>query len=80
MKLAATALSIKSGGSAESIRIDGGLRTHGEEVLPLEQHGTITSLHIEGGFSSDLSTWPKQPLPTTPSTTTFVAGVSGGSG
>jgi hypothetical protein len=80
MKLAATALSIKSGGSAENIRIDGGLRTHGKEVLPLEQHGTIASLHIEGGFSSDLSAWAKQPQPTTPSTTTFVAGVSGGPG
>jgi hypothetical protein len=51
-KLPATALSIKAGGSAESIRIEGGLRTHGKDVLPLEQHGAIASLYIEGGFNS----------------------------
>jgi hypothetical protein len=53
MKLPATALSIKPGGSAESIRIQGGLRTHGQGVLPLEQRGMIASLHIEGGCTSD---------------------------
>jgi len=52
VKLAATALSIKPGGSAECIRIAGGLQTHGEGVLPLEQDGAIGSLHIEGGFTS----------------------------
>ena len=51
-KLPATALSIKAGGSADSIRIEGGLRTHGKDVLPLEQHGAIASLYIEGGFNS----------------------------
>jgi hypothetical protein len=55
MKLPATALSIKAGGSVESMRIEGGLRTHGKDVLALEQHGTLASLHIEGGFSSVLS-------------------------
>jgi hypothetical protein len=52
MKLAATALSIKCGGSAERIEIHGGLRTHGQGVFPLEQDGAIASLLIEGGFSS----------------------------
>jgi hypothetical protein len=46
----------------------------------LEQHGTITSLHIEGGFSSDLSAWSPAASTHDASTTTFVAGVSGGSG
>jgi hypothetical protein len=50
--LPATALSIKPGGSAQEIRIFGGLRSHGEDVLPLEQHGFIDSLRIEDGFSS----------------------------
>jgi hypothetical protein len=50
--LPATALSIKPGGSAREICIFGGLRSHGKDVLPLEQHGFIDSLRIEGGFSS----------------------------
>jgi hypothetical protein len=50
-QLSATALSIKPGGSAESIRIEGGLRTHGHSITPLENEGTIESLHIDGGFS-----------------------------
>jgi hypothetical protein len=50
--LAATALSIKPGGSAREIQILGGLRTHGKDVPALEQHGTIESLRIEGGFSA----------------------------
>lgn len=51
-KLAATALSIKAGGSAEAITVVGGLRTHGQDVLPMEQSGSIGALSIEGGFSS----------------------------
>jgi hypothetical protein len=50
--LAATALSIKPGGSAKAIRVLGGLHSHGKNVPPLEQHGAIESLCIEGGFSS----------------------------
>jgi hypothetical protein len=52
MKLAATGLSIKPGGRAESIHVQGGLRTHAEGVVPLEQNGSVACLHIEGGFSS----------------------------
>lgn len=56
MKLAATALSIKAGGSAGQIRIDGGLRTHGKDVLPMEQSGSVGSLTVEGGFQSASTT------------------------
>jgi hypothetical protein len=51
-KLPATALSVKPGGSAERILVQGGLRTHGLGVQPLEQNGSIRSLQIEGGFTS----------------------------
>jgi hypothetical protein len=50
--LAATALSIKPGGRATQIEVLGGLHAHGKDVTPLEQHGSIDSLRIEGGFSS----------------------------
>jgi hypothetical protein len=49
--LSAIALSIKPGGSAERIRIDGGLRTHGKGAVPLEQEGNIQEISITGGFS-----------------------------
>jgi hypothetical protein len=51
-KLPATALSVKAGGSAERIHVEGGLHTHGPGVAPLEQNGSIRSLHIEGGYNS----------------------------
>jgi len=50
--LPATALSIKPGGSAQEIRVFGGLRSHGKDVLALEQHGLVENLRIEGGFCS----------------------------
>jgi hypothetical protein len=50
--LAATALSIKPGGSAQEIQVSGGLHSYGKGVLAFEQHGSIESLRIEGGFSS----------------------------
>jgi hypothetical protein len=46
----ATALSIKPGGSAQLIKIEGGLRSHGKDIFPLEQLGTVESLIVEGGF------------------------------
>jgi len=49
--LSATALSIKPGGSAQRIRIEGGLRTHGKNIFPLEQQGVVQKLSIDGGFS-----------------------------
>ena len=50
LKLAAVALSVKPGGSARSVAIDGGLVTHGPGVDPLELHGSIDTLTISGGF------------------------------
>jgi hypothetical protein len=54
--LTATALSIKPGGSAREIRVLGGLHSYGKQVQAFEQHGSIESLHIEGGFSSGAGT------------------------
>jgi hypothetical protein len=51
-ELAATALSIKPGGSAKEIEVFGGLHSHGQGVTALEQHGAVESLSIQGGFSS----------------------------
>jgi hypothetical protein len=48
--LPATALSIKPGGSAELIKIEGGLRSHGKDIFPLEQQGTVQTLVVDGGF------------------------------
>lgn len=50
--LSAVALSVKPGGSAQQIKIKGGLKTHGDRVSPLEQEGLIQSLIIDGGFQS----------------------------
>lgn len=47
--LSAIALSIKPGGSAQFIQIDGGLKTHGRNILPLEQQGAVQRLVIDGG-------------------------------
>ena len=47
--LSATALSIKTGGSAQLIEIAGGLKTRGKNVFPLEQHGAVQRLVIDGG-------------------------------
>jgi hypothetical protein len=47
--LSAIGLSVKPGGSAKAIEIGGGLKTHGAGVPPLEQHGAIETLRIEGG-------------------------------
>jgi hypothetical protein len=51
MQLSAVALSIKPGGFARSIEIEGGLVTHGERVAPLELHGTIEAFRVAGGFA-----------------------------
>ena len=56
MNLAATALSVKPGGSIERARIGGGIVTHGIGVEAIELHGRIGALEIEraeaagGGF------------------------------
>jgi hypothetical protein len=50
--LSAIALSIKPGGTAQLIKIDGGLTTHGKDISPLEQQGMVQSLSVEGGFGN----------------------------
>ena len=52
MKLSAIALSVKPGGSAQAIEIDGGLTTHGSGVAPFELHGAIGTFHVGGGFAA----------------------------
>jgi hypothetical protein len=46
VKLAATPLSIKPGGSERQIEITGGLLTRGEGIAPIELHGAVRSLYI----------------------------------
>jgi hypothetical protein len=46
MNLAATALSIKPGGSVDRIEVRGGLVTHGESVEAIELHGRIGTLEV----------------------------------
>jgi hypothetical protein len=50
--LSASALSIKPGGSAQLIKIEGGLRTHGKGIFPLDQQGILQRLNIGGGFGN----------------------------
>jgi len=52
VKLPATALSIKPGGSARRIAIGGGLTTHGKGISPLELHGTVDVLQVSDGVSA----------------------------
>jgi hypothetical protein len=52
VRLSATALSIKPGGSARKIVIAGGLITHSEGVNPLELHGMVDELQITDGFAA----------------------------
>jgi hypothetical protein len=49
MTLSAIGLSVKPGGSARSIEIDGGVTTNSQGIAPLELHGTIDALRINGG-------------------------------
>ena len=46
--LSATALSVKPGGSAHLISVDGNIETHGHGTLPIEILGSVQSLHIRG--------------------------------
>jgi hypothetical protein len=45
-------LSIKPGGSAREIEINGGIKTNGPGVSPLEEHGAIESFRISGGCTA----------------------------
>ncbi len=52
LKLSAIALSVKPGGSAREIDIEGGVTTHGDGIAPLEMLGVVGRLSIEGGVSA----------------------------
>ena len=52
VKLPATALSIKPGGSARKITIAGGLMTHSEGINPLELQGTVEAIVITDGLAA----------------------------
>jgi hypothetical protein len=48
-KLSAIALSVKPGGSVKTLKVGGGLITHGIGVSPLELHGRIETLLVNDG-------------------------------
>jgi hypothetical protein len=48
--LPAIGLSIKPGGSAREIEITGGIKTNGQGVPPIEQHGAIETFRVSGPF------------------------------
>ena len=50
MQLPATALSIKPGGSAREIMIEGGLLSHGKGIEPLELHGQVDRFSVSGSL------------------------------
>jgi hypothetical protein len=52
MKLSAIGLSVKPGGSAREIEVDGGIITNGAGVAPLELNGAIQSLRVSGGLAA----------------------------
>ena len=52
VQLPATPLSIKPGGSAREIVIEGGLISHGPGIDPLQLHGSVTALSVSGGVSA----------------------------
>ena len=52
VELPATALSIKPGGSARRIRIQGGLAAHGRGIEPMQFHGSVGSFEVSGGFAA----------------------------
>ena len=52
VQLPATPLSIKPGGSAREIVVEGGLVSHGSGIDPIQLHGSVTILSVSGGFSA----------------------------
>ena len=49
-ELPATAFSMKPGGSARSVTVEGGLVAHGEGVEAMELHGEVSAFTVSGGF------------------------------
>jgi len=54
-QLPAIALSIKPGAQVDTIQVDGGLKTHGSGIVPLEQLGSIRNLLVSGGSGPDVT-------------------------
>ncbi len=52
VQLPATPLSIKPGGSAREIAIEGGLVSHGPGIDPIHLHGSIIVLSVSGGVTA----------------------------
>ena len=52
-ELSAIPLSIKPGARVDTIHVDGGLKTHGPGIVPLEQLGSIGNLIVSGGSGPD---------------------------
>jgi hypothetical protein len=50
-RLSATAFSVNPGGEVRKVAIAGGLATHGAGVEPLELHGRVETLEINGGVA-----------------------------
>jgi hypothetical protein len=50
--LSAIGVSVKPGGSARAIEVDGGVTTNGQGTAPLELHGSIELLRIDGGANA----------------------------
>jgi hypothetical protein len=50
--LSAIGLSVKPGGSAREIEVDGGITTHGKGIAPLELQGAIETLRVSGGLKA----------------------------
>jgi hypothetical protein len=50
--LSAIGLSVRPGGSAREITVDGGIITHGSAVSPLELQGAIETFRVTGGIEA----------------------------
>ncbi|MBP6020288.1 MAG: hypothetical protein KA735_12415 [Burkholderiaceae bacterium] len=52
VRLSAIALSVKAGGSARRIQIEGGVVTHGPGIAPIELLGSVGTLRLGGGIKA----------------------------
>ena len=50
--LSAIGLSVKPGGSAQAVEVDGGIITNGAGIAPIELHGAISTCRVSGGFKA----------------------------
>ena len=50
--LSAVGFSIKPGGLAREVEINGGVTTHGKGIAPIEIHGVVESLRVAGGVAA----------------------------